>query len=176
MKNPKKLLLLIIAFVFVIGLWLTQASQASRETGSAIGKMAPNFDLPDLNGHNNSLQETESKNKVTLLNFWATWCPPCRREIPEFVSFYEKYANAKVAILAVNVQEDPGQVNRFATKAGMKFTVLTDQAGKVAGIYQIYAIPTTFIIDHKGKICEKIEGSTTMETLTEKVNALLKEE
>lgn len=142
---------------------------------NANGKTAPDFSLPDLSGSTVRLHDVIRSKKVTVLNFWATWCPPCRAEIPDFIRFYRKYANQGVAVIAVNLQEKSEQVKSFAQSNGMNFPILLDSSNRVGQLYQIYAIPTTFIIDSSGQIRHKIEGSTNLATLEAKVSALLKE-
>ena len=116
-----------------------------------------------------------NRNRITLVNFWATWCPPCRAEIPELVKFYGEYKTKGVALLAVNLQESPEAVKAFAGKNGMRFPVLLDSSGKVAQVYQVYAIPTTFILDRHGVIRDLIQGSINLATLQTKVGKLLAE-
>jgi len=148
--------------------------QAAESAKPLAGFPAPKFSLADLSGHKLELKNITAKNKVTLLNFWATWCPPCRAEIPEFVKFYRKYAAQGVTILAVNQREQPATVKTFVKKAGIKFPVLTDSTGKVGELYQILSIPTTFVIDRQGTIRSVIKGSTNLVTLGRKVKPLLK--
>lgn len=168
-------LLILMTVLAVAGLKLTEGN-AEVKTGIAVGNRAIDFELPDLEGKQVKLLETVGKNQVTVLNFWATWCPPCRAEIPDLNRFYEKYNRQQVMVLGVNLQEDPGQVKGFVKKNGMKFPVLTDTGGKIAKLYNVYAIPTTFVLDAKGVIQDKIEGSTTNKVLESKVKAVLKEQ
>jgi len=137
----------------------------SSEPAPQIGRLAPEFSLEDVNGQTIALKSVLAKNKVTIVNFWATWCPPCRAEIPELIEFVRKYRSEKVALLAVNIQEDPKTVKAFAENAGINFPILLDQSGKVAQDYRIYAIPTTFVIDGSGIIRDKIEGSLNLARL-----------
>ncbi len=166
-------ILALVAVVAVVGYGFSHTLAA--KTGPAVGNVAPEFTLPDLNGKNVSLQKVIAANKVTLVNFWATWCPPCRAEIPELETFYQAYAKQQVALLGVNLQQQPAEVRNFVSRNKMSFPVLTDTSGAVGNTYQIYAIPTTFIIDQAGKIRAKIEGSTDLNTLKNKVLPLLKE-
>lgn len=166
--------------LILLGLSLTIVSgvlwpQVIAKTAPMAGSTAPDFSLSDLNGKEVALSQVIRNNQVTIVNFWATWCPPCRAEIPDFVKFYQEYSGQKVALIAVNLQENPADVRQFASKNGMNFQVLTDTAGKVGNLYQIYAIPTTFFIDRTGKIRHKIEGATNLNGLKTRVQALLKE-
>jgi cytochrome c biogenesis protein CcmG, thiol:disulfide interchange protein DsbE len=167
--------LIVIAIILVTVIVSVGTSYAVKNVGPLEGYFAANFTLPDLNGKNIELKSVFSKNKVTLVNFWATWCPPCRGEIPDFIAFYRKYSTKKLAVLAINLRDNPQKVRSFAKKAGMNFSVLTDTSGKIGDLYQIYAIPTTFIIDQKGKIRDVIKGSTSREVLEANVLPLLKE-
>jgi cytochrome c biogenesis protein CcmG, thiol:disulfide interchange protein DsbE len=166
--------LIVSGIILTITITGVGTSYAVKNVGPLEGYFAANFTLPDVNGKKIELKSVFSKNKVTVVNFWATWCPPCRGEIPEFVAFYKKYPHKKLAILAINLREEPQKVKSFAKKAGMNFSVLTDTSGKIGDLYQIYAIPTTFIIDQKGKIRDVIKGSTSREVLEANVLPLLK--
>lgn len=150
------------------------SGNAEVKSGTGVGNRVLDFELADLEGRKVNLLEVVAKNQVTLVNFWATWCPPCGAEIPELNRFYKKYANQKVALLAVNLQEEPSEVKSFVEKNRMEFPVLTDTAGKVARLYKVYVIPTTLVIDSKGIIRHIIEGSTTLKVLDAKVKDVLK--
>jgi DsbE subfamily thiol:disulfide oxidoreductase len=175
----KKHLVLVIIGLLAVGLitWLGASSgNAVAPTGIAVGNRVPDFTLSDLNNQQYQLEAVIRKNRVTLINFWATWCGPCRGEIPELIRFYRQYSEQKVALLGINLQEKPASVLKFAKKAGMNFPVLMDTTGRVGEIYRVYAIPTTFIVDSKGVIRQIIEGATTLEALQSKVQAILKEQ
>jgi peroxiredoxin len=177
MKSRKHLVWGMIGLITVLVFtWVgIQAADANVKIGTAVGNRAPDFSLSDLNNQKYHLKEVVGKNQVTLVNFWATWCGPCRAEIPELIRFYGRYSRQKVALLALNLQEKPANVRKFAQNAGMDFPVLLDVAGKIAGAYKVYAIPTTWIIDRNGIIRKVIEGSTNLATLEAEVNAILKE-
>lgn len=152
------LTLILVAVVFAAG-------PGSQKPAPQIGRVAPDFSLKSTEGSTLNLKSVIGGNKVTILNFWATWCPPCRAEIPEFVEFSQKHQSEKVALVAVNLQEDSKTVREFANKAGMNFPILLDSDGKVGQTYQIYAIPTTFFIDGSGVIREKVEGALSLSQL-----------
>jgi peroxiredoxin len=164
-------LLTILAFV---GMHIPTGN-AAAPTGTAVGNRIPDFTLVDLNNQQYQLDKVIGRNRVTLVNFWATWCGPCRSEIPELVRFYNQYSQQKVVLLAVNLQQKPADVAKFAQKEKMKFPVLLDTTGRVGEIYKIYAIPTTFIVDGKGIIRHVFEGATTFDTLQSKVQTILRE-
>jgi cytochrome c biogenesis protein CcmG/thiol:disulfide interchange protein DsbE len=164
--------LMVIAAITGSNLFL---GPAAAKTGTYVGDQAADFKLTGVDGKQYQLSDVVKKHQVTVVNFWATWCPPCRAEIPDFVRFLQQHAKKKVVILAVNLQESPDKVRDFAKGAGMKFPVLTDTSGKVGNTYSIYAIPTTFFIDGAGTIRQVIEGSTNYNRLLAEVKALLKE-
>ncbi|HYH02794.1 MAG TPA: TlpA disulfide reductase family protein [Bacillota bacterium] len=176
MKQKKLLVIGAIMFLLIVTIAGLNFSMGNAEvkSGAAVGNRVLDFELSDLDGKKVNLLEVVGKNQVTLVNFWATWCPPCRAEIPELNRFYQKYGKQKVALLAVNLQEEPPQVKSFIKKNRIDFPVLTDTAGKVAKLYNVYAIPTTLIIDGKGIIRHVIEGSTTLKVLDAKVQDVMK--
>ncbi|MGE5549115.1 MAG: TlpA family protein disulfide reductase [Bacteroidota bacterium] len=147
---------------------------AGRAAGPPrIGTKAPVFALPDLNGKVRSLAEEIKSHRVTLVNFWATWCPPCRGEIPALVAFYKDFAPQGVQILAVDLKEGMQEVSKFASGQGMTFPVLIDRTGAVADMYGISGIPTTYILDANGVIRDVIVGGTTKSVLSSKVRRIL---
>lgn len=163
----------LIAIIGAVAGW-NIGIEAAPATGPRVGNLAPNFTLSDLNGRRVTLNNVIRDNRATVVNFWATWCPPCRAEIPELISFYRRYSGQRVALLAVNLQENPGEVRQFARRQGMNFPVLTDTNGTVGNLYQVYALPTTFIIDQRGRIRSKIEGGTTLANLENQIRPLLR--
>lgn len=168
------ILVCIILAAVVVGVRVGSRHQVADSAKPIEGFPAPNFTLPNLNGKPVELKKIIPVNKVTIVNFWATWCAPCKAEIPEFVKFYARNSQKKLAILAINLKDQPNTVKNFAAKAKMNFTVLTDTSGKVGDLYQIFSIPSTFIIDQKGTIRSVIKGSTNLRVLEEKVQPLLK--
>ncbi len=165
MKRNIRLISMFVVLALILVSVVIAAGPGSKKAAPQIGRMAPDFSLKSTEGSTLDLQSVIGKNKVTILNFWATWCPPCRAEIPEFIEFAKKHQSEKVALVAVNLQEDSKKVKEFANNAGMNFPILLDLDGKVAQTYQIYAIPTTFFIDGSGTIREKVEGSLSLSRL-----------
>jgi peroxiredoxin len=115
------------------------------------------FSLPLLNGETAGL--SAYKGKVVLLNFWATWCPPCRAEMPSMETLYQRFKDQGLEILAVNGGEDNATVQKFLQNNRYSFPVLMDTKNEVNRLYGIEAIPTTFILDKEGKIIARIVGS-----------------
>ena len=115
------------------------------------------FKLSDLDGNEVSLSNYQGK--VIMLNFWATWCPPCRNEMPSMESLYKKMEDNNFIILAINIQENISAVKDFIQKNKYTFPVILDETGTTSVKYQIRSIPTTYIIDTKGKIAGVYTGS-----------------
>ncbi|GIV66142.1 MAG: hypothetical protein KatS3mg047_0535 [Bellilinea sp.] len=154
-------------------------SPAESNSGSAlprIGFSAPLFSLPD--GENRSISLHDYEGSVVILNFWASWCPPCRAEMPAFQEVYDFHRDDGVIILGVNTtyQDDAESARQFAIERGVQFPVLYDFDNSVSRMYQIQALPTTFFIDRRGVIRNVIYGGPLNEALLKvEVEKLLKE-
>lgn len=109
---------------------------------------AKNFILRDLNGNQVNLED--HRGKIVFLNFWATWCPPCREEMPAMEKLHNRFKKDDFIILAIDLQENRQQVKRFKERFKLTFTILLDSEGKVGSMYGIRSIPTTYLVDRKG--------------------------
>jgi len=150
-------------------IYFTQCSKEDTEKNQAIKKeeapqeapkegfLAPQFALNDLSG--NLVRLGDFKGKVVLLNFWASWCAPCRREIPSLERLYEMRKDRGFEIVAVNSERaSASQIASFADANRMSFPILLNPQGDVSGNYWVRAIPTSFLLDKKGVIRWKIVG------------------
>jgi peroxiredoxin len=114
------------------------------------GTKAPSFTLPTLDGKTFTLKQP---GKVVVMDIWATWCPPCRAEIPYVIRLSKKYAGKDVVIVGVSVDQRKGDVSGFAKDKGVNYTIALDPGGQtLGGPYQLRGIPATYIIDKKGVI------------------------
>jgi len=141
---------------------------ATAEPGVTVGKLSVDFSLPTLEGRSVTISNKNSQ--VTVINFWATWCPPCREEMPELNSFAEQ--RRSIAFYAVNIQESPDKVAAFMKQNKYNMTVLLDKDGAVARLYRVNAIPTTIVIDRKGIIRYRKSGTVTLKELDEVIKSL----
>jgi peroxiredoxin len=116
----------------------------------------PDFTLPTLDG--GSITLSHLKGKVVLINFWTTWCPPCREEMPSLERLYRHFKYEDFTLLAVDIMENPETVKRFARDYNLSFPILLDKQGEVSAKYAANAIPTTYIIDKQGKAVGKAIG------------------
>jgi len=111
---------------------------------------APDFTLPSLDGPN--LRLREQRGQVVMINFWATWCGPCRVEMPHLGRLYDKYRGSGFTVLAVNIDEDPHKAAQLARQLGMRFPVLLDTDKKVSRLYDLGTMPSTFLVDRDGRV------------------------
>lgn len=130
----------------------TTATQSSAENLPApqIGYSAPDFTLSDLTGTPVSLRGL--KGQVVLINIWATWCPPCRAEMPTIQATYEQYRARGFVVLAVNQAEDSGTVAAFMQQYGLTFPALLDSDSVVSRSYQVRVLPSSFFVDRMGVV------------------------
>jgi len=135
---------------------------------------APDFTLRRLEGAN--LRLAEQRGQVVMVNFWATWCGPCRQEMPQLNKIYEKYRASGFQLLGVNVDDDTRNAAEVATKLGVKFPVLLDTDKRVSKLYDLSTMPSTVIIDRDGKVRYVHKGYLTgyEETYDKQVRELLK--
>jgi len=111
---------------------------------------APDFALRSLEGPNLRLQE--QRGRVVMVNFWATWCGPCRVEMPHLARLYDKYRGSGFQLLGINIDEDPHQAATTATKLGLRFPVLLDSEKRVSKLYDLSTMPSTVLIDRNGRV------------------------
>ncbi|MBI3989364.1 MAG: TlpA family protein disulfide reductase [candidate division NC10 bacterium] len=130
---------------------------AGGVAGPQVGQLAPEFALQDLDGTLRRL--SDYRGKVVLLNFWSTWCTPCREEMPSMQRVYERLRKRGFDILAVslNVEGKP-PVEAFMKELKLSFPALLDPKKEAARLYRIYALPTTFLLEKDGKIAYKLIG------------------
>lgn len=122
------------------------------------GSLAPDFTMPELNGRQVRLSEFRGR-KAVFLNFWASWCPSCREEMPTMEKLYRQFRDRGLEIVAVSVDRDRADVARFVKEHGVTFVVLLDPDFKAAMEYRVTGIPTHYFIDRAGVIRHREVGS-----------------
>jgi peroxiredoxin len=120
--------------------------------------VAPDFTLPDLAGRDVTLANL--RGQVVVLNFWATWCGPCRAEIPELVAFKEAHPEVRMYGISVDDERAGAQVGALSRQYGINYTVLHDIGGAAASAYGVNGIPVTFVLSPDGEIRRVISGAT----------------
>ena len=121
------------------------------------GQRAPDFTLKSLDGKEVSLSDL--RGKTVLIDFWATWCPPCRRALPHIQKLHEDYRDRGLVVLGINT-ESPDKPIAFMKQNGYTFTTLSDPGGKVTQAYGVTGIPTTYIVDRRGMVSSVSVGLT----------------
>ena len=137
-----------------------------------VGKPAPEFNLPDLDG--NKIELSSMKGRVLILDFWATWCPPCKEEVPHLVRLQSKYRDQGLQIVGLSLdQGGAGDVKPFADEYGVNYTMLiaNDETAKAYG--GVSMIPTTFVVDRNGVVVKRFIGYTAPEAFEEAILPLL---
>jgi peroxiredoxin len=135
--------------------------------------IAPNFTLKTLDGQ--TVKLSDFRGKKVILNFWATWCPPCRAEIPDMQQFYEKHKAEGIEILAVNATEtekSAENIKKFAETYEMTFPILLDEKSNVAHTFQAQTIPTSYIIDTDGVIQKRMIGPMSYEQMKQFISSI----
>lgn len=132
-----------------------------------MGFPAPLFTLSDLEGNEVSLADL--RGKAVVINFWATWCPPCRAEIPDLEAVYQKYNSQGVEFLGVDLLENREPVARYVARTGMSYIVLLDGEALVSRAYSLTALPTTYFLDRDGIIRDKRIGAMGEKEIEERL-------
>lgn len=187
MKKTIVLLVVVILVAIMVSSYIKQQIETNRALDSNVlgeevdlatveglkqGQLAPDFTLRNLQGEKVTLSSLQGKNVV--LNFWATWCVPCKAEMPDFQQYYKKYAKKQnVEIVAVNMtfsNDSPKKVQHFIETFDLTFPILLEPEQGASAQYEIITIPSTFIIDAEGKIQHYIKGPMNVDNLREYVD------
>jgi len=150
------------------------ARRAPEGGGNAgeIGSKAPNFELMGMDGE--KVQLSDFAGKVVILDFWATWCPPCRAEIPDLVSLQKKYGEKGLVVVGLSLDaEGAGVVKPFAQEYHVNYPMLIANAKIASQFGGVIGIPTTFVLDRQGRIVKKFVGRMELKTFEEAVQPLL---
>ena len=144
----------VLTLAFIGSLW--PSFQNLTGTGVEVGDDAPDFSLMSDRGQTIQLQDF--RGKLLVLNFWATWCPPCLEELPSLSLFHERLAGRGVVVLGVSADENADVYREFLKKAGIQFLTARDAQRKVSHAYGTFKYPETYFIDKQGKVVQKIVG------------------
>lgn len=150
-----------------------QADPSTAPPAPRAGFRAPDFTLATLDGETMTLSDLQGK--AVLINFWATWCPPCRAELPAIQATYERYADQGFVVLAVDMAESPQTVATFAQQFGLSFPIPLDQDGQVAARYRVRAIPTSFFVDREQVVRSVFTGPMNGPLIEDRLSQILGE-
>jgi peroxiredoxin len=166
-----------VGLLILLSLGLVACAGSSTESksppplGINTGNQARDFELESLDGSEVSLSDFQGD--VVLINFWATWCAPCRAEIPDFEQVYQDRRDAGFVILGVNEQEAPEVIEPFVQELGMTYPVLLDERGQVMSEYRALGLPTSLLVDRDGVIRVRHTGVMTAAQLESHLSKLL---
>ena len=134
----------------LLGLVFSVFATSGLASSGLMGQPAPDFALKSMTGVN--LRLSEYRGDVVMINFWATWCGPCRQEMPLLDELYSRYQRVVFSLLAVNIDDDSSKAMRMATDLGVSFPVLFDTRKEVSKLYEVDAMPVTVLIDREGLV------------------------
>jgi len=146
--------------------------QLVAEVAPRINYLAPDFSLKDYKG--DTIKLSDFKGKPVLINFWATWCPPCRAEMPEIEAAYRKYKEKSgLIVLGVDAREEAAAVKKYVADGSYSWYMPMDYAGEVITAYGVVAFPTSFFIDRQGYIRSSQTGGMDKKGLEERLSKIL---
>jgi thiol-disulfide isomerase/thioredoxin len=175
----RRALLIVVAIAFVAGLLgglLSRLERSEPQPASASAsarRPAPDFSLTDL--ADRPLVLSQLRGKVVLLDFWATWCTPCRQETPQFVALQEKYGARGLQMVGVSMDDGPEPVRAFYREFKMNYPVAMGTVPVAEAYGGVLGLPVAFVIDRQGRMVEKYEGPADMAKLERQLDSLLKE-
>jgi peroxiredoxin len=155
MRKTNLLKLLVLAIIVAGAIFLALESRPPRPPQP--GDAAPDFTLPTLTEQPVSLRNY--RGNVVIVNFWATWCPPCLEEIPSLKEFAERLRGLRVTVIGVSVDQDRPALERFVAHAQLPFPIARDPDQAVASRYGTFKFPESYVIDSEGRIAQKIIGA-----------------
>ena len=133
-----------------MGLLVTVLAATSLASSGLEGKPAPDFALKSSTGEN--LRLSEYRGDIVMINFWATWCGPCRQEMPLLDELYTRYARVGFNLLGVNIDDDSRRAMQMIEELGVTFPVLFDERKEVSKLYEVEAMPVTILVDREGNV------------------------
>lgn len=170
MQQNQRIILYILILIAgaswtVLSIDNTRTSAAGITSAPQAGFIAPDFTLNSLAGETYTLSKFQGQ--AILVNLWATWCPPCRAEMPAIEKMYQEYKDQGFIVLSVDMtyQDDPSAVSPFAKEYGLNFPILLEETGDMASAYQLRSLPSSFFVDREGVISEVVIGGPMSEAL-----------
>lgn len=161
---------LVAAAIAVTALILGSDGSESGAQATSGGEAAPEVSFESFDGNTASL--ADYRGKLLVVNFWASWCPPCIAEMPEFEEVHQKLGG-EVAFLGINTQDTPEAAAVIAEETGVSYDLARDPEAELFGAFQVFGMPSTFFISPEGEILDRFTGATTGEQLEQKIRELL---
>src|SRR5271165_5743814 len=164
----KRIVIWLIVLLCLVGLYVFSRHRTPQPKPAASGNLAPDFTVTDLDGRKLTL--SDFKGKVVLLNFWATWCAPCRAEIPHFVEMQTKYRSQGFQVIGISMDDDAKPVREFYQQYKLNYPVAigNDQLAEKFG--GVFGLPVNFIIDREGRIHSRYPGAADLAVFDRDIN------
>ena len=169
--SSKRLIIYGTVALALLGLYIAGRRTAQKPKATASGNLAPDFTITDIEGKKLAL--SDYRGKVVLLDFWATWCTPCREEIPHFVEMQQKYGPKGFQVVGISMDDDAKPVKAFYQEYKMNYPVAVGDDKLAESFGGVLGLPVNFIIDSDGRIVRKFVGATEVSTFDKEVEALL---
>jgi cytochrome c biogenesis protein CcmG, thiol:disulfide interchange protein DsbE len=156
--GPSKLIIALVSLAILAAAFGMVWLQSSKYEPLTVGKAAPDFELPDLG--DSSVKLSDYRGKVVFLNFWATWCKPCKEEMPSMEVLYRKFKDKGLVVLAVSIDRvtTKQDIPPFVKSMDLSFPIMVDSWGQTDKRYKLMGVPETYIIDREGVLREKVIG------------------
>lgn len=158
MRSPNLDRLLAAAIGVLLAALVAVFAHAVREKVVGVGDTAPNFSIRTDNGL--TISPASFGGRLLVLNFWATWCPPCIEEMPSLDQMQKQLKDAGVVVLGISVDEDEAAYKNFLARTRVSFLTARDPAAQISSLYGTYRYPETYVINREGKVVQKIIGPT----------------
>ena len=137
-------------WIRLFSLMIVSAVLSTLASAAATRAPAPDFTLTNQDGQTVSLSDL--RGQVVMINFWATWCGPCRKEMPLLDAIYQRYNRLGFTLLGINVEEDPSGADKYLAETPVSFPILFDRSNSVSKLYDVNAMPSTVIVDREGNV------------------------
>jgi len=170
----RKSVLLVVLIILVFSIYRVGWRGSGRKTSgppASVHSVAPDFTLQDLEGQ--PLELANYRGKVVMLDFWATWCTPCRGEIPHFVEFQDKYREQGLQVIGISMDDGPKPVREFSQQFKMNYPVAMGNEKVAAAYGGVLGLPITFLIGRDGRVAAKYVGEVQIPILEQGIESLL---
>lgn len=157
--------------VVVVGVYFRGGGDRPGGPAGLVGQQAPSFAVPKLGGGEAGL--ADYRGRIVVMNLWASWCPPCRAEMPDLERLYLAYRSRGVVVLGVDQGESAERTQRFAQSLGITYPILLDQDQRYGRVYAALGLPTTLIVDRRGVVVKGFDGALSYEQMTAAVAPVL---
>lgn len=175
-SNLSKIITILVLFAAAVGIiWAVVNFDKQEVVVLQTGQPAPDFTLNTVDG--NTVKLSDYKGKVVMVNFWASWCEPCRQEMPDIEKAYVTYKDQGFVVLGVNINEKNVPIQGFVNQYGLTFPILMDHDSKVAvDLYRVKPIPTSFFVDRDGILRQTAEMPMSLTNIENILGSLLEEQ